>query len=164
MGSRRLKINDRRAWESLRPGQYVVFVSNCRTDVVLGSDGRPADDETSVPVFDDLAAAEEYARRTVEPTPSVCACIYDHQGRSGDPVRRIYHESVRRRFDPVRRARRYAWAGAGFLCAFVIWALIASRDNERFLWFYLLGMKLLVVGTVLLVRGIGFFLGRRGRS
>ena len=155
-------MNDVAGWTTLHPGQYVVFLSNCDTDVLLDNDGRLANDQTAVPVFDRLADAEEYAARIVRPTPSVCAGIYDYQGRSGDPVLRVYHESARRRFDPERRARRYVWIGACFLCAFFIWWIIGSRTNERFLWFYLLGMKLFTVGTVLLVRGIGFFIGRRG--
>jgi hypothetical protein len=164
MGSGRLRIqlNDGPAWENLRPGQYVVFLSNCDSDVLLNSDGTPANDQTWVPVFDSLAEAEDYGTRAIQSTPTVCAGIYDHQGRSGDPVLRIYHQSARRRFDPERRARRYAWAGASFLSAFVIWSIIGSRTNERFLWFYLLGIKLFTVGTVLLIRGLSFFIGRRG--
>ena len=142
----------------------MVFLANCNTDVLLDDDGSLANDGTSIAVFDSLAEAEEYAARVVAPTPSVCVAIYDHRGRSGDPVRRIYHQSVRHKFDSERRARRYAWIGACFLCAFAIWAIIGWRTDERFLWFYLLGMKLFTVGTVLFVRGIAFFLGRSNRS
>jgi hypothetical protein len=162
VGKDRLNLNDGPAWEALREGQYVVFLSDCKTDVLLDSEGKQAGDQTTVPVFDNLAEAEECATRAVATTPSVCASIYDHHGRSGDPLRCVYHESVRLRYDPERRARRYTWAGAAFLCAFVIWAMIGRLDDERFLWFYLLGVKLFSVGTILLVRGLSFFLGRRG--
>lgn len=122
MGNSRLTLrlnDDVSRWASSHPGQYVVFLSNCDSDVLLDNDGRPANDQTSVQVFDSLAEAEEYATRVVQPTPSVCAGIYDYQGRGGDPVLRVYHESARQRFDPERRARRYAWVGACFLAAFV---------------------------------------------
>jgi hypothetical protein len=62
---------------------------------------------------------------------------------------------IRHRFDPERRARIYAGTGGCFLGAFTIRALIAAHKSEEyFLWFYIVGTKLLVLGTVLFVRGM----------
>ena len=151
----RIKLDDRSAWDALRPGQYVVFLSDAHTDVVLDSDGRVAGEAMSVPVFECVADAETYAGQIVLSLPHVCAAIYDHHGRACDPLRRVYHESIRHRFDPERRARIYAWTGGSLLATFTIWAFIAAhKSDEHFLWFYIVGMKLLVLGTVLFVRGM----------
>ena len=158
----RIRLNDGPAWENLRPGQFVIFLSDLRTDVILNDEGKPAGEATLVSVFESLAEAKQEAEAEVARVPTACAAIYDHKGRSGDPVRRVYHQSVQRRYDPERRARRDAWAGGSLLVAFIIWSIAAAYStDEHFLWFYILGMKLLVLGTILFVRGVGFFLGRR---
>ncbi len=157
-----IRLDDASAWEALRPGQFVVFLAGARSEILLDRDGRTADHTTSVPLFDSLDDAERYAEKTVASMANVCGEIYDHHGRSGDPVKRVYPESLRRRFDPERSARRYAWAGGGLLCVFTIWAIVgANRSDLHFLWFYIIGMKLLTLGTILFVRGVGFFIGRR---
>ena len=165
MGSGRItfiRLNDPAAWETLRPGQFTVFLADAKSDVLLDGDGRPAGDTTSIPVFPSMSEAEVHARQVVAGRPRICAEIYNHQGRSGEPVLRVYDESVRRRFDPELRAKRYVQVGGGLLCAFAIWAVIAAnRSSEHFLWFYIVGIKLLTLGTVLFVRGIGFFIGRK---
>jgi hypothetical protein len=146
----------------LPPGQISVFLSDVRTDVLIDCNGHPADDATAIPVFDGLAKAEAFAEQAVARMPSACASIYDYHGRSGDPLRRVYHESIRRRYDPQRRARRDTWAGGGLLCAFAIWAFIAAfSSDEHFLWFYIIGIKLLVLGAILFVRGVGFLIAQR---
>jgi hypothetical protein len=163
--SRCIQLGDSEAWERLQPGQFAVFFSDPRTDVLVDERGGPAGVATSVAVFDSLAEAERYAGQIVTSGPVVCAAIYDHHGRAGDPLRRIYHESVRRRFDPQRSARRSAWVGGWFLVAFTVWAWIAAfSTDEHFLWFYILGVKLFILGTVLFVRGIGYFLGNRVKT
>ena len=162
---RQIELNDRAAWECLSPGQFVVFLSDCRTEVVLDGDGKPAADSTFVPVFESLPDAETYGEETAARSPAVCAEIYDHLGRSGDPVRRIYHEGVRKRFDPERRARRDAWTGGSLLFAFTIWAIMIwlarNWSNEHFLWFYIIGMKLLTLGTILFVRGVSYLMAQK---
>jgi hypothetical protein len=150
---RQIELNDGAAWEALRPGEFVVFLANAQTEVGL--------DKTSVPVFENLAEADLYAAEAVSHDPAICAAIYDHRGRAGDPVRRVYHESVRKRFDPERSARRSAWTGGVLLGLFAVWSVIASNaTDEHFLWFYIVGVKLLVLGTILFVRGVSFFLGK----
>jgi hypothetical protein len=157
-----IKISDRPAWDHLCPGQFVVFFKDSRTDVVTDSAGRPADDFTSVAVFESVADAETYAGNMVALAPTLCAEIYDHLGRGGDPVRRIYDESIRRHFDPERRARRYAWTGGCLLVGFCLWSILAARlSSEHFLWFYIIGIKMLTLGTVLFVRGTSYFIGKR---
>jgi hypothetical protein len=151
---RDIQLNDLPAWDRLHAGEFVVFLSNARSDVGL--------DRGDVPVFDNLPEAEAYAEQAVSGNASVCAAIYDHHGRSGDPVHRVYHASVQHTFDPERRARRLTWTGGGFLLAFAIWAVYAATSTEEhFLWFYIAGVKLLTLGTVLFVQGIGYYLGRR---
>jgi len=142
----------------------MVFLSDPQSDVLLGVDGNAAGETTAIPVFENIEEAERHAEQSVARQPSACASIYDYRGRSGDPLKRIYHESLRKRFDPQRSARRSAWVGGCFLGTFVIWAVIAAfSTDEHFLWFYILGMKLLTFGTILFVRGVGYFLGKRGK-
>lgn len=151
---RDIQLDDVAAWDRLQPGEFAVFLSNARSDVGL--------DRRAVPVFDSLPEAEAYADQAVSGNVSACASIYDHHGRSSDPLRRVYHSSVRSNFDPERRAKRLTWTGGGFLAAFAIWAVYAATSTEEhFLWFYIVGVKLLTLGTVLFVQGIGYYLGRR---
>ena len=157
----RIQLNDGAAWESLGPGHYVVFLSDTRTEITLDESGGAASGQTLIPVFESLAQAETYAEQVVSRSPHVAASIYDHHGRAGDPIRQLHHESVRHRFDPVRHARIETWVGGSFLFAFTAWAVVANRSEEHFLWFYILGVKLFVLGTVLFVRGVSHLWQRK---
>ena len=162
--TRSIQLNDAAAWESLSAGHYAVFLSNANSDVLIDGSGAIASGDTSVAVFDSIEAAEAFAKETVADSREICAAIYDHHGRSGDPLRRVYHEDIQHRFDLQRRARRDSWAGGCLLGAFVIWSVVAAKLSDmHFLWFYIIGMKLLVLGTILFVRGIGYFLGQKGK-
>jgi len=157
-----IKLGDLPALDHLRPGQLIVFFKDARSDVVTDTAGRPANECTTVAVFNGVADAEVYANTIVAATPTLCAEIYDHRGRSGEPLRRVYDESLRRRFDPERRARQHTWIGGCLLLAFCLWAILAARlSSEHFLWFYIVGIKIFTLGTVLFVRGMSYFMSKR---
>ena len=40
-------------------------------------------------------------------------------------------------------------------------SILANESDMHFLWFYILGMKLLVLGVILFTRGAGYFLDHR---
>ena len=158
-----ISLDNQDAWTRLHDGQFVVYLSSARTDVLLDpSTGALATGTTAIPVFDTLQDALQYAEEAVQRVPTARADLYDHHGRSGDAIRRIYPAALRRRYDPVRRAHRDTWVGSLLLAAFALWAVtFANRSNEHFLVFYIVGMKLLVLGSIFFIRGVGYFLDHR---
>ncbi len=146
-----------------QPGQFYVYLANARTDILLDpSTGAIAKESTSIPLFDSFEDAVHYAEEAVQRLPKARADVYDHRGRAGDSLKRIYPEALRRRYDPLRRARREFWAGSVLLILFVGWAItFANRSDSHFLWFYIIGMKLLVLGLTFFLRGAGYLLDHR---
>ena len=149
--------------EDPQPGQFLVYLADVRTDILLDPQtGAIARQSPRIPTFNSFEDAAEYAEQAVRRFPKARADIYDHTGRAGDSLKRIYPPELRRRYDPRRRARRDTWLGGTLLALFAIWSVTAAtRSDMHFLWFYIVGMKLLVVGTVFFVRGVGWFLDNR---
>lgn len=160
-----IPLTDQRSWSSIPEGHFPVFLSAVRTDILLDPDtGSPATNSTVIPVLDSLSDALQYAEEAVQRVPTARADIYDHHARAGDPLRRIYPVALRRRYDPLRRARRDTWGGSILLGAFAIWSVFAiGGSNQHFLWFYMVGMKMLVLGSIFFIRGVGYFLDNRAR-
>jgi hypothetical protein len=148
-----------------KEGQFLVYLASARTDVLLDpATGVMATEDTPIPVFDRFEDAVQYAEEAVRRIPTARADVYDHNGRAGDSLRRIYPPALRRRYDPARRARRDAWAGSILLGLFVVWAItLANRSETHFFWFYMGGIKILVLGSIFFIRGIVYFLDQRTR-
>jgi len=146
-----------------KPGQFYVYLANPRTDILLDpTTGAIAQEATPVPIFASFEDAVHYAEQAVKRLSEARADIYDHRGRAGDSLKQVYPEALRRRYDPLRRARREFWAGIILLGLFAVWAItFANKSDMHFLWFYILGMKLLVLGLIFVTRGVGYFLGHR---
>ncbi len=77
-------------------GEYAVFLLAAVDRTPRDSEGRPfSSGDQSVAICSDLAAAEEFANAVVARHPELCAQIYDHLGKAGEPLRVIYEPSVR---------------------------------------------------------------------
>jgi hypothetical protein len=167
--SRSIHINNPADWERLRPGDFVVFLIDAYTEVVCASDGKASSGDETIPVFDSLEAARVHAEAAVESMLRLCAQAFDHRdwdyrGRAGDPVEQVYHKSLRRRFDRRRQAKNECLAGGAMLGCFGVWVIWGAASDWRFLWFYLIGLKLFIVGSLLTVRGVGWMLGQKKRA
>jgi hypothetical protein len=114
----------------------------------------PADGDASVAICDSLNEAMECAKNVTAHHLELCCEIYDHEGKSGEPLETIYNPFVEGRYRGRPYARRVtAWGGGIFLCGVVLIAVDVSRDLA-WIWGHVLGLKMVVVGTGLLVRGL----------
>jgi hypothetical protein len=147
------------AWNTrMRQGQYAVFFHDARTDLMLDESGAPLHQDGSVAVFDTMAAAEEFAHGTIGRLPTVRAEIFDS---SAGMVEKIHSESMERRYDPRRRARHDLQLGVGMVAGAVATAVYAALGNWQSIWAYIIGTKLLIVGTFIISRGLGWYLDHR---
>lgn len=141
--------------EMILPGQYAVFAYDARTHVARGPDGlfAPAG-EDSVAICEDLTRARDVSERLVASHPDICCEIYTHEGKSGDPVQVIYNSSVAGKYTGRPFARREALQGAAlWLCA-AIFIGVDIHHHLAWMWGYVIGLKLLIIGTAFLVRGL----------
>jgi hypothetical protein len=149
--------------EIIRSGQYAVFLFDARTHVLRNADGKyPARGEASVAICADLQEAVGLSNSLVAAHPDLCCEIYNHEGMSGDPLQVIYNPAVRGRYvgRPVAR-RETLWGIALCLCS-VGFIVADFRHDLAFIWGYVIGLKLLIVGCVLVVRGVlGLYEHRR---
>lgn len=140
----------------IRPGEYAVFVKSAKHRIARDLEGRAfAPGEESVAVCADLDEAMALANATVARHPELCAEIYDHRGKSGDPVRLIYDPSVRGKYPGSRAyAKREAAWGSVIATAGVCFVIYDARHDLAWLWGYIVGIKLLLVGFNFLIRGL----------
>jgi len=139
-----------------------VFVFDIRTHVARDAEGRfSPDGEASVAICDDRNEALECARDVVARHPETCCEIYDHEGKSDEPLQVVYNPAVEGRYRGRPHARRIiAWGSGVFLCGAALIA-VDFRHGLAWIWGYVLGLKMLVVGTGLLVRGLAGLYERR---
>jgi len=142
--------------EIIRPGQYAVFVYDIRTHVTR---------DASVALCDDLAEAVAFAGSVVAAHPELCCEVYDHEGKSNEPIQVIYAPSVEGRCQGRPVARRATVWGSVILLGTVVLLGVDIRHGLAWIWGYVIGLKLLVIGVSLLVRGLaGLYEHREGRS
>jgi hypothetical protein len=107
--------------EIVRPGQFRVFFPTA-------SDGAPKDEnaqvflpgEDSVEIADSLPEALRFAEETVSRHPELCAEIYGHEGKTGEPVRTVYNPSVRGKYEGAALGKHHILTGLCVLSAPVI--------------------------------------------
>jgi hypothetical protein len=130
--------------DEIREGQYVVFVFAAKTHI-----GEP-----SVALCENLAEAVGVARDVVQSHPDLFCEIYDHHGKSGEPIEVVYHPAERGKYVGRPVAKREAlWGAALCLCASGV--IIADfRHDLALIWGYVIGVKMLIVGVSFLVRGL----------
>jgi hypothetical protein len=138
----------------MKHGQYAVILNDVQSDVTLNENGAVADSDATVPIFSTLTAAQSYAHEIVTWLPRAAASIYDHRGKGGGLVETVYHESIRHRFDPIPKARRDCLLGAVFLLAATTVIIYTAMNDWRFIWTYVVGPKLLILGLGFSIRGI----------
>src|SRR4051812_1914 len=77
--------------EIIQPGEYSVFVLTAATRSPRDPEGGcfPSGEE-AVAICINLDQAEKLANEVVARHPELCAEVYDHRGKSGEPLRVIY--------------------------------------------------------------------------
>ena len=143
----------------VRKDQFVVFISDARTQAPRDADGRPfcaADgSETGhhAALCEDLAEARNFARGIVARHPELCGRIYDSQGKSRPPLEVIYDSSVRHRYTGPGHARRLALGGTALACAGITLVAIDVSRDLAWIWGYVIGLKCLILAGIFLTRG-----------
>jgi len=140
----------------IRAGEYAVFFLSAARRTARDLDGRAfAQGEESVAICSSLDEAIDLANSTVARHPELCAEIYDHHGKSGEPVRLIYDPSVRGKYPGSRPyAKREAAWGLLIVAGGIGFVIYDARHELAWLWGYIVGIKLLLVGGNFLVRGL----------
>jgi hypothetical protein len=132
-----------------------VFLFDIRTHVARDVEGQfPAGGNVSAAICDDLDEARAFAGGVVARHPELCCEIFDHEGKSGAPLQVVYDPTVQGRCQgrPVAR-RETAWGVTVFACGVALIA-VDLRHDLAWIWGYVIGLKMVLVGTGLLVRGV----------
>jgi hypothetical protein len=144
-------------WNDLvRPGQHTVFVVDASTRVACDTEGRrlTSTDGTSIAVCDDLPDAANFAKELVTRHPALCCEIYDHEGKSKDPLQVVYNPEVRGKYEGLPYAKRMTfWGSLACLCGIALLVYDFRRDLT-WLWGYFVGLKLVVTGGFCLAQGL----------
>jgi len=148
-------------WTSLvRPGQFAVFIYDARTHVARDAEGRRFDSSggISIALCGDLPEAIHFAGEVVAGHSELCCEIYDHEGKSKDPLQVIYNPAVRSRYRGLKYSKRETfWGSVVLLCGVALIIVDFARDLA-WIWGYVIGLKLTVVGGSFLVRGcVGWY-------
>ena len=139
----------------IRPGQYAVFILDAKSRGARDPEGRSfAEGEASVEVTPDLIEAERFAVQIVEEHPGLCCEVYDHEGKSGEPIRTIYHPATRGKYEGVPLARRQTGFGLLLLAVAMVFVAYDAAHDLRWMWGYIVGLKLTVIGGSFLIRGL----------
>lgn len=139
----------------IHPGQFCIFIRTAETRYPVASDGQPfPDGEASVEILDGLEAAVGYAREIVGRHPNLCCDIYDHNGKSGDPIQTVYNAAVEGKYVGLSAAKRDTLIGLGILSVAASFIVYDAVRDLLWIWGYILGMKLTLVGGNYFVRGI----------
>jgi hypothetical protein len=153
-------------WTDLiRAGQYAVFLFDIRTHVPRDAAGLfLADGGGDVAICASLDDAVEFARSVVARHPELCAEVYDDTGKSSEPLRVIYDPSVQGRYQGRPVARRETVWGLVFLVCGVSLFVVDLRHEFAWIWGYVIGLKMVIIGSALLVRGFaGLYEHRQSR-
>ena len=112
-----------------------------RKDVVIGlsSSGR-------TPY---VVAAVEYARQEVAARPDLRCRLYDHQGLIGPPIQEI--RGAQFKADSEISPRFGRWVGSILFFPGVILIIVDWSQDFRLSWPALIGTRMLIPGTILLV-------------
>ncbi len=140
--------------EIIQPGQFSVFVLDA-------SRRAAAPGDPSVEIAPDFDTAIRFAEDVVARDPSLCCEIYDHSGKAGEPLRTVYEPSVRGKYEGRPRARKEMWIGVGILAVASVFIAYDVKRDLTWLWGYIIGLKLSIIGGAFLVRGISRYLEAR---
>jgi hypothetical protein len=140
----------------IQPGEYCVFVMTANTRQPRDADGRtfrPGGESTAICA--DRNEAFGFANETVARHPELCAEIYGHQGKSGEALAVVYEPSVRGKYAGSRpySKRETMWGGL-MIAAGACFIVYDARHDLAWLWGYIVGLKLTLIGMNFLVRGL----------
>jgi len=130
--------------------------------VLRASDRTPRDSDgnsfspgqEAVAICADLDEASRLANSIVTLHPQLCGEIYDHTGKSGESLQVVYEPSVRGKYVGRPFAKGEALRGFAILAAGIFFIMLDVRHDLRWMWGYILGLKLTVVGGSFIVRGL----------
>jgi hypothetical protein len=140
-------------WTSIvQPGEYALFIRDRDSSVPLSGEGQCAA-RTFVTIFDSLPEARAFGEDICAQHPRARCDIYDSEGLANDPVESIYNASVRHNYVGPKPARQRMYWGITALCVGI--GLIAwdVHRDLLFMWGYILGIKLVLVGGSAAVQG-----------
>jgi hypothetical protein len=154
-------------WTKLiRPGQYAVFMLDAATHVARDAEGGlfNPDEGVSIAPCSDLPEAVSFATDVVTRHPNLCGEIYDHEGKAKDALQVVYNQSVRGKYVGLQYAKRQAaWGSLALVCGMVFIAHDFMRDLT-WIWGYIIGLKLTLVGGFRLLQGLLGWYEHRGDS
>ena len=137
--------------EILRPGQYVAFAKTIDTGAPCDEKGQPflTPEAATCRVFDTLAEAETFCRRTVEHASHVRFEIFDSTGRANPPLLIVVHPGKGAQLEGNPRGVRVRMWGATILLAVAavsFWYDFEHGARARF-FPTLVGINLVVVAA-----------------
>jgi hypothetical protein len=139
----------------IQPGQYCVFILDAAVRVPRDFNGLEfPEGGAAAEIKPDLASAVQFAETVVARHAELCCEIYGSEGKSGEPVRTVYEPSVRGLYEGLPWAKREASIGASLFSVGIALIIYDARHDLRWMWGYIIGAKLLIIGGSFLVRGI----------
>lgn len=150
----RLYDPDRRPqeWTGLvHEGQYAVFHSDVHSDVERKSDGRylATGEYSTCLVFDSLPEAEAYCEAKVNEISNLRCDIYDHVGKSKQPMLTYVHQS-HEKSDSKRALLGWFLVALSVPCFVIEW-----HWNGTLVIFLIVGLNLIFAGLRLVYWGKG---------
>jgi hypothetical protein len=132
-------------WSSaIRPGQYAAFLRDRDRSVPLTAD---------VTIFDSLAEARVWGEEICARHSRARCDIYDSEGLANEAVESIYNASVRGNYVGPKPARRRLYAGLAAVCVGIFLIAWDVHRDLLFLWGYIVGIKMVLVGGSVAVQG-----------
>ena len=144
-------------WTDLvRPGQYAVFIFDARSHVARDADGRPFQvaETASIALCETLDEAADFAQEVVSGHPELCCEIYDHEGKSKDPVETVYNPGERHKYEGLRYHQREVYLGGPAVAAGIALVILDYHREFTWMWGYVIGLKLIMSGGFALLRGL----------
>jgi hypothetical protein len=139
--------------ELMRPGQYALFVFDTRTRTPRNPDGSvPGPEGRSLAILDSREEAVALANDLVSLNHALYCEIYGHAGEYGLPLETIRDTAFRDKYFRSRARKELTGGLILFVCGVILAAIDFHRDLQ-WIWGYVLGLKCMTVGTILMVAG-----------
>ena len=149
--------------ELIQPGQFAVFIFDAPTHVARDSEGaifKPAGTE-SIALCDNFPEALAFASGVVAIHPELCCEVYDDEGKSKEPRQTVYNPAVRSKYEGRQYAKRQALWGSLVVVCGVAFAAYDFTQHFTWIWGYVIGAKLTVIGGFRMFTGLFDWYERR---
>jgi hypothetical protein len=141
-------------WSSaIQPGQYAAFLRDRDTSVPLTADGLFAAHK-SVTIFDSLDEARAWGEEICTRHSRARCDIYDSAGLANDAVESIYNAAIRGNYVGPKPARRRLYGGLAAVCIGIVLIAWDVHRDLLFIWGYILGIKMVLVGGAVAIQGV----------